>query len=145
MFLDASAIVGIINNEYDSDVLIETLETAEGPRLYSGISAYEAIAGLARAMTTARDGRNAPVLLATLEHAERLVTQFFEEVGATEVAINASVTRIALEAARSFGKILAQPADLNMGDCFAYACARVYRVPLLSKGNDFPQTDIERA
>jgi uncharacterized protein with PIN domain len=34
------------------------------------------------------------------------------------------------------------PADLNFGDCFAYACARAYRAPLLFKGNDFSQTDI---
>jgi ribonuclease VapC len=29
-----------------------------------------------------------------------------------------------------------------MGDCFSYACAKAYRVPLLYKGNDFPQTDL---
>jgi ribonuclease VapC len=34
------------------------------------------------------------------------------------------------------------PAALNMGDCFSYACAKAYRVPLLYKGNDFPQTDL---
>ena len=32
-----------------------------------------------------------------------------------------------------------------MGDCFAYACARELQVPLLFKGNDFAQTDIEPA
>ena len=36
----------------------------------------------------------------------------------------------------------AAPAALNMGDCFAYACASELDVPLLFKGNDFPQTDI---
>ena len=30
----------------------------------------------------------------------------------------------------------------NMGDCFAYACARALGVPLLYKGDDFAQTDI---
>ena len=37
------------------------------------------------------------------------------------------------------------PAALNFGDCFAYACAKQARVPLLYKGDDFPQTDIEAA
>ncbi|WP_446721531.1 type II toxin-antitoxin system VapC family toxin [Methylobacterium sp. DCY52] len=37
------------------------------------------------------------------------------------------------------------PARLNLGDCFAYACARVHRVPLLYVGDDFPQTDIRPA
>ena len=32
-----------------------------------------------------------------------------------------------------------------MGDCFAYAMAKTYDVPLLFKGNDFPHTDIEQA
>jgi len=29
-----------------------------------------------------------------------------------------------------------------MGDCFAYACARAYHIPLLFKGSDFGYTDI---
>jgi ribonuclease VapC len=37
------------------------------------------------------------------------------------------------------------PAQLNFGDCFAYACARHLGQPLLYKGADFPQTDIEAA
>jgi ribonuclease VapC len=37
------------------------------------------------------------------------------------------------------------PAALNMGDCFAYACARQVATPLLCKGNGFPLTDIEIA
>ncbi len=34
------------------------------------------------------------------------------------------------------------PAALNMGDCFAYACAKALAVPLLYKGDDFAQTDL---
>ena len=37
------------------------------------------------------------------------------------------------------------PAKLNYGDCFAYALAKESREPLLFKGNDFAQTDIEPA
>ena len=35
------------------------------------------------------------------------------------------------------------PAALNFGDCFAYALAKATGEPLLFKGEDFPQTDIE--
>lgn len=35
------------------------------------------------------------------------------------------------------------PARLNLGDCFAYALARYAGEPLLFKGNDFGQTDVE--
>ena len=37
------------------------------------------------------------------------------------------------------------PAGLNFGDCFAYALAFVTGEPLLFKGGDFAQTDLEAA
>ena len=37
------------------------------------------------------------------------------------------------------------PARLNFGDCLVYGVAKVEREPLLFKGNDFSQTDIEPA
>jgi ribonuclease VapC len=51
------------------------------------------------------------------------------------------MTSLALGAFERFGRSR-HPADLNFGDCFAYACARAYRAPLLYKGNDFAQTDL---
>ncbi len=33
-------------------------------------------------------------------------------------------------------------ARLNMGDCFAYACARTHNASLLFKGDDFALTDV---
>jgi ribonuclease VapC len=50
----------------------------------------------------------------------------------------------AIDAYDRYGKSR-HPASLNFGDCFAYACARIAGVPLLYKGDDFPQTDIETA
>ena len=35
------------------------------------------------------------------------------------------------------------PAALNFGDCFSYALARVLGEPLLFKGGDFSQTDLQ--
>ena len=37
------------------------------------------------------------------------------------------------------------PARLNLGDCFAYALAKARDEPLLFKGEDFRQTDVEAA
>ncbi|MGT2479980.1 type II toxin-antitoxin system VapC family toxin [Methylobacterium oryzae CBMB20] len=51
---------------------------------------------------------------------------------------------LALAAHARYGKGR-HPARLNLGDCFAYACARVHGVPLLYVGDDFPQTDIRSA
>ena len=45
----------------------------------------------------------------------------------------------------AFGKGSGHPAALNFGDVFAYALAKVRGLPLLFKGNDFAETDIEPA
>jgi len=37
------------------------------------------------------------------------------------------------------------PAGLNFGDCFAYALAKATGEPILFKGEDFRQTDIQPA
>lgn len=37
------------------------------------------------------------------------------------------------------------PAKLNFGDCFAYALAKALGEPLLFKGTDFRQTDVQIA
>jgi len=36
-------------------------------------------------------------------------------------------------------------AGLNFGDCFTYALATAYSEPVLYKGDDFAQTDLESA
>ncbi len=53
--------------------------------------------------------------------------------------------RIARQAYSDFGKGSGHPAQLNFGDCFAYALAKAKREPLLFKGDDFPHTDVARA
>jgi ribonuclease VapC len=60
------------------------------------------------------------------------------------VALPPETARIALDAYDRFGKGR-HPANLNFGDCFAYACARHLGQPLMFKGGDFPLTDIEAA
>jgi len=49
---------------------------------------------------------------------------------------------LARRAYRKFGKGR-HPAGLNFGDCFSYALSRALELPLLFKGNDFSQTDVE--
>jgi ribonuclease VapC len=45
----------------------------------------------------------------------------------------------------AFGKGSGHPAALNFGDLFAYALAKVRNLPLLFKGGDFAETDIQAA
>lgn len=79
-----------------------------------------------------------------IEDAEALVELFVEETQAQIIPISAAIGRTAILAFKNYGKGR-HKADLNMGDCFAYACAKAYRVPLLFKGNDFVHSDIEVA
>ena len=60
------------------------------------------------------------------------------------VALDDEMGRLAFDAYRRFGKGR-HAARLNMGDCAAYALAKARGWPLLFKGDDFSQTDVERA
>ena len=69
----------------------------------------------------------------------------FLESAAIELApVTVEHAEAARRAWRRFGKGN-HPAALNFGDCFAYALANVTGEPLLFKGEDFSQTDIEAA
>jgi ribonuclease VapC len=128
MFLDASAIIGIIAMEEDAASLAGRLAGAR-VRHTSPLAIFEATAGLARIANT------------PLADAMAVVNRFLTEIDATVVAINRDTGAAAVEAFARFGKGH-HPAGLNMGDCFAYACAKQLDAPLLCKGNDFPRTDI---
>jgi ribonuclease VapC len=131
MFVDASAIVAIIVREPDADPLAARLGSARRIHV-SAIATYEAILGTARALGIPIDA------------AESLVDDFLAESQAEIVGIDSEIGRSAISAFQRFGRGR-HPAQLNMGDCFAYACARALNVPLLFKGDDFSQTDIVAA
>ncbi|WP_123905438.1 type II toxin-antitoxin system VapC family toxin [Sphingobium cloacae] len=86
----------------------------------------------------------ARILGLSVEEVATAVEQFLELAGIEVVAVDPAIRYIAVSAFDRYGKSR-HPAGLNFGDCFAYACARHARVPLLYKGDDFPQTDIETA
>jgi ribonuclease VapC len=58
------------------------------------------------------------------------------------VPVDAEQADIARSAWRKYGKGR-HAAGLNFGDCFAYALAKTTGEPLLAKGDDFSQTDIQ--
>ena len=67
-----------------------------------------------------------------------------ETLGIQLVTIGPKELDFATAAYARFGKGR-HPARLNMGDCFAYACAKSHNAKLLYKGNDFAQTDVTPA
>ena len=69
---------------------------------------------------------------------------FLERAGIELVPVTPRQVEAARLAWRRFGRGN-HPARLNFGDCFAYALAEATGEPLLFKGKDFAQTDIEPA
>ncbi|WP_234053369.1 MULTISPECIES: type II toxin-antitoxin system VapC family toxin [unclassified Xanthobacter] len=141
LFVDASVIVAIVQGEDDAEELMERLDAAGGPYYVSAVVRMEASLSLARRLAEARR-REGPATADLVRQARALVDQFINDVEAREVSISGDIGVKALDAAQVYGKIVGHPAQLNMGDCFAYACARGYRVALAYKGNDFSHTDI---
>jgi ribonuclease VapC len=101
-------------------------------RLCSALSAWEAVAGLAHSY-----------MLAVLAARAR-VHLFLDAMHFVFVGVGEPEFAVASDAYARFGKGR-HPAALNMGDCFAYACARTNGARLLFKGDDFTATDIESA
>lgn len=60
------------------------------------------------------------------------------------VSLDRSVADLARSAFRQFGRGR-HKAKLNFGDCISYAAAQYLRLPLLYRGEDFPQTGIPSA
>ena len=71
----------------------------------------------------------------------RLIADLDVEV----MAFTPEHARLAFDAFKRFGKGRRIKAGLNSGDCFVYALAKEMDAPLLFKGNDFAQTDLQPA
>jgi ribonuclease VapC len=129
MFVDASAIIAILTAEPEADSLADTLEAADAP-MTSPIAIFEAVAGICRKRHV------------TVEEAQQDVADFLQIARVRTVPISEADGSAALTAFARYGKGRGHPAQLNLGDCFAYAVARNHRATLLFKGNDFSKTDI---
>jgi len=137
MFIDASVIVAILGREAGYEEIEKRLADSEGPFFISPLVNFEAAAALARLKSGKR--RPSPKLL---RQASKAVEAFAEDIAAEEVAISPEIGRLAVEASATYGKVVGHAADLNFGDCFAYACAKVLKVSLFYKGHDFAHTDL---
>lgn len=131
MFIDASALCAMIAAEREAEDLFTRLQSAE-VRVTSPLAIWETAVNLPRLVGV------------TDETAEEIVMKFLSLMGIVVVPVEPETTTISLEAFRRYGKGR-HPAALNFADCFAYACAKHHKLPLLFKGNDFLLTDIESA
>ena len=129
MIIDSSAIVAIVKLEADAEVLSASIETASSVKV-SAVSYLES--------SIVIDGYRKPELSARFD-------QLLEEAKLEIEPVNEEQARIARQAYRDYGKGSGHRANLNFGDCFAYALARVKRESLLYRGDDFVHTDLRTA
>ncbi|MER8834683.1 type II toxin-antitoxin system VapC family toxin [Mesorhizobium sp. M0909] len=130
MFIDASALTALMTNEDDARELLARMQTRK--RLTSPLAVWEAAIAVARVLDLA------------ISEAAEAVESYLSLMEIDMVAVPPNTARLALDAFDRFGKGR-HPARLNFGDCFAYACARHFDLPLMFKGAHFPQTDIDAA
>jgi ribonuclease VapC len=139
MFVDASVIVAILNEESGFEELEKQLE-ASGKFHVSPLVRFEAVAALVRIRLEATNWKTDRAEI--VAEARGLVDGFIQALDAKDIAIDTRIGLRALDAMASYVKLAGHPAALNFGDCFAYAAAQTYRLKLAYKGNDFAQTDL---
>jgi ribonuclease VapC len=132
MFVDASALVAILAREPDWEDYAAALGDAPAA-ITSPLTVYETARALARLRSL------------TIEGAVTRVYRFLDRTGITIAPIDRTAGDLALSAFARYGKGRGHPAQLNLGDCFAYGMAKANDMPLLYKGGDFALTDIRDA
>ncbi|WP_394653419.1 type II toxin-antitoxin system VapC family toxin [uncultured Sphingomonas sp.] len=128
VFVDASVIVAILNNEDDALGQAARLASCADP-VTSPIACWEATIVVAKR-------RSEDMALAS-----RRVQDLLTAADVRTVSIGTDEMRAAIDAFERYGKGR-HDAQLNMGDCFAYACARTNGAKLLYKDDDFSKTDL---
>lgn len=124
--VDSSALIAILRREPEADAFLRMIAEADGC-LLSTVSLLETSLVLAGRQGDASSWADLDALIA--------------EAGMEVVPHDSALTEIARSAFLRYGKGR-HPAGLNLGDCAVYALASSRNLTLLSKGDDFPHTDL---
>jgi ribonuclease VapC len=126
MVLDTSAVLAILQNEPERREFNEAIEAAD-----------------TRSLSTASFVECSMILESRYgADGVRDLDLFIAKAQISLVPVDEEQADLARRAFRKYGKGR-HPAGLNFGDCFSYALSKATEGPLLFKGNDFLQTDIE--
>ena len=128
MIVDSSALLAIFFDEPERDEFLGKIGAADVVGVGAPTLAETGI------VIAARLGEAGPPLLTELVDQAQMVVVPFDEPH----------WHAAADAWLRFGRGR-HTAALNLGDCLAYATARVADRPLLFKGDDFAKTDLVRA
>jgi ribonuclease VapC len=126
MIVDTSAIIAILKDESDYEKYSEAMLLSHKQVQMSAASYLEA--GIV--FDAANDGGD--------DALEALIKDLRISIS----PVTADQARTARAAYAQYGKGSGHPAQLNFGDCFAYALAKDSGEALLFKGSDFSQTDV---
>ncbi len=129
MIVDTSALLAILRDEREAPACALAIEQAAVRRM-SAANFLEAAIVI--------DLSRSPI-------ASRRFDDLLNAAGMTIEPVTEEQARLGRAAYRDFGKGSGHPAQLNFGDCFAYALARATGEPLLFKGRDFTHTDVTPA
>jgi ribonuclease VapC len=125
--IDSSALIAIINREPERPQFLRLIAAADR-RLISAATFLEA-----KIVVLGRFGPGAMANFAVL----------MEEMAPDIVPLDATLADAAFAAFERFGKGRHSKAALNFCDCIAYALAKTLDSPLLFKGTDFSETDVQ--
>ena len=128
MILDTSAVSAIFFNEPEGDHFLQMIRDADRCR----ISAANIVE-----LSMMIEGQLGP-------EGGRQLDMFFRRAEIVIEMVTVEQAHLARQAFLDFGKGR-HAAQLNFGDCFAYALAKATGEPLLYKGMDFSRTDIRKA
>ncbi len=132
MFLDSSSIIAILAGKDGWQPLFARLQQCKTRRYTSPLVVYETVAHL----STIYDAPDNEI--------HEIVAQFLKEINVEMIHITESIGATAIDALSRYGAGRHQ-AGLDMPDCFAYACAKAFRLPILSARDKLAQTDIKIA
>ena len=128
MILDTSPLVAILAKEGDSEIYIQAVSRAPTCRISAGN--FIELSIVIESQFDAEVARQCDAL--------------FRRVGIVIEPVSVEQAHLARQAFHDFGKGR-HAAKFNVGDCFAYALAKITGAPLLFKGEDFNKTDIVSA
>ncbi|HWM65813.1 MAG TPA: type II toxin-antitoxin system VapC family toxin [Steroidobacteraceae bacterium] len=126
MVLDTSAIIAILQGEPERRKFNEAIESAQTRSLST--ASFVECSMILESRFGADGVRDLDLLIA--------------KANVIQVPVDEEQAQLARRAFQKYGKGR-HPAGLNFGDCFSYALAKALDLPLLFKGNDFSQTDVE--
>ena len=129
MIVDSSAVMAVLLDEPESERIQDVVASTESVQMSEGTFIELGIV---------IDRRDNPVL-------SRRLDQLLDAWGVEFVAVDRGQALRARQAHRDFGRGSGHRAQLNFGDCFAYALASTTGQPLLFKGDDFTHTDLRPA